>query len=96
MRKIASSTIQYARWNMKVVQTVLSDSEHKLLEEYAERNSKTIKEVLKEAIRKTVVEDKVSPTDPLFVEPPVSRRTGKKDDASVKHNLYLYGEKRRR
>jgi hypothetical protein len=31
---------------MKVVQTTLSEAEHKLLEEYARRNSKTIKEVL--------------------------------------------------
>jgi hypothetical protein len=81
---------------MKVVQTELSDTEHKLLEEYAARNSRTIKEVLREAIRKTVVEDNVSRTDPIFVEPPSSRRKGRKDDASVKPDLYLYGEKRRR
>lgn len=73
---------------------MLTDSEHRLLEEYASRNSKTIKEVIKEAIRKTVVEGKVSPNDSLFVEPPSSKKTGRSDDASVKHDLYLYGAKR--
>lgn len=81
---------------MKIVQTVLSDSEHRLLEEYAARNSKSIKEVVKEAIRRTVVENNVSPADSLFVEPPSSKKTGKSDDASNKHNLYLYGAKHRR
>ncbi len=81
---------------MKVVQTVLSDSEHKLLEEYAARTSKTIKEIVKEAIRRTIVADNVSPKDSLFVEPPSSKKTGKSDDGSVKHDLYLYGSKRHR
>ena len=75
---------------MKVVQTMLSDSEHKMLEEYAQRNSKTIKEVVSEAIRKAVMEDRVSSSDPLFVEPPVAKRTGKVDDTSSRHDAYLY------
>jgi len=79
---------------MKIVQTVLSDSEHKILEEYAQRNSKTIKEVVKEAIRKAVMEDRALPTDSLFVEPPSSERAGRKDNASVKHDVYLYGGKK--
>lgn len=82
------------RCSMKIVQTVLSDSEHKLLFEYAARNSKTIKQVVKEAIRKTVVEDSVSPNDSLFVAPPSAKKTGKKDDASIRHDYYLYGVKR--
>ena len=81
---------------MKVVQTVLSDSEHKLLEEYATRNSKTIKEVVKEAIRRTVVENKVSPRDSLFVESPASKKTGRSDDASARHDSYLYGGRHHR
>jgi hypothetical protein len=83
------------RWNMKVVQTLLSDSEHKMLEDYAERNSKTIKEVVKEAIRRTIMEDRVSPSDSLFLEPPSSKRTGKRDDASARHDEYLYGGRKR-
>ncbi len=80
---------------MKNVQTVLTDSEHKMLEDYAERNSKTIKEVVKEAIRRTVIEDRALPDDPIFVESPSAKKTGKRDDASVKHDLYLYGSSRK-
>lgn len=78
---------------MKVVQTTLSETEHRLLEEYAKRNSKTIKEVVKDAIRRTVVDDKVDAKDPIFAEPPSAKRTGKKDYASIKHDEYLYGVK---
>jgi hypothetical protein len=81
---------------MKVVQTVLSESEHKLLEEYAARNSKTIKQVVKEAIWNVIVEDRVSPSDPIFANPPSAKKTGKSDNASSKHDFYLYGVKRNR
>jgi hypothetical protein len=76
---------------MKVVQTTLTEAEHKLLEEYAKRNSKSIKEVLREAIR-TTVECNVDPNDPIFTSPPSSRRTGKRDRGSEEHDKYLYGE----
>jgi hypothetical protein len=74
---------------MKVVQTTLTEAEHKLLEEYAKRNSKSIKEVLREAI-KTTVEGNVNPNDPIFTSPPSSRRTGKRDRGSEEHDRYLY------
>jgi hypothetical protein len=76
---------------MKVVQTTLTEAEHKLLEEYAKRNSKSIKEVLREAIKSTV-EGKVDPSDPIFTCLPSSKRTGKKDHGSEEHDKYLYGE----
>jgi hypothetical protein len=78
---------------MKIVQTTISETEHRLLEEYARRNSKTIKEVLMEAIRKTILDDRVELNDPLFTEPPSSKKTGRKDDGSEKHDSYLYGAK---
>jgi len=62
---------------MKVVQTTLTEAEHKLLEEYAKRNSKSIKEVLREAIM-TTVGGNVNPNDPIFTSLPSSGRTGKK------------------
>lgn len=77
---------------MKVVQTTLSDAEHKLLQEYARMNSKTIKEALRVAIRKAL-EGEVNPSDPVFASPPSSKRTGKEDRGSVEHDRYLYGEK---
>ena len=77
---------------MKVVQTTLSEAEHKLLEEYAKRKSKTIKEVLREAIRERV-EGTLNSDDPIFKGSPASRRTGKKDRGSVEHDRFLYGDK---
>ena len=76
---------------MRVVQTTLTEAEHKLLEEYAKKNSKTIKEVLRQAIINTV-EGSINPNDPIFSEPPSSKRTGKKDNGSIKHDKYLYSE----
>jgi hypothetical protein len=76
---------------MKVVQTTLTEAEHKLLEEYAKRNSKSIKEVLREAI-KTTIEGSVNPNDPIFTSSPSSRRTGKIDRGSEEHDKFLYGE----
>jgi hypothetical protein len=76
---------------MRVVQTTLTEAEHKLLEEYAKRNSMSIKEVLREAL-KTTLEGKVNPDDPIFTYPPSSKRTGKKDRGSEEHDKYLYGE----
>jgi hypothetical protein len=75
---------------MKVVQTPLTEEEHKLLEEYARRKSKNIKEVLREAVR-NVVEGRVVPDDPVFSMPPSSKRTGKRDNGSVEHDRHLYG-----
>jgi hypothetical protein len=76
---------------MRVVQTTLTEAEHKLLEEYAKKNSKTIKEVLRQAIKNTV-EGCVDPHDAIFTEPPSSKRTGKKDRGSIEHDKYLYSE----
>jgi len=76
---------------MKVVQTSLSETEHKLLEEYAKKNSMTIKEAVMEAIRQVILEKNVDKEDSLFTTPPSSRKTGARDDGSKKHDLYLYG-----
>ncbi len=76
---------------MKVVQTTLTEAEHKLLEEYAKKNAMSIKDVLREAI-KTKVEGNVDQNDPIFTSPPSFKKTGKKDYGSTKHDKYLYGE----
>ncbi|MCL5877832.1 MAG: hypothetical protein M1540_08490 [Candidatus Bathyarchaeota archaeon] len=77
---------------MKVIQTTISEAEHKLLEEYAKKNFKSIKEVVREAIR-TTIEGTVNPDDPVFTCPPSSKRTGKVDRGSIDHDKHLYGEK---
>lgn len=76
---------------MKVVQTVLSEAEHKLLEAYARRRGKTIKEVVREAIR-SMLKGEVAPEDPIFKEPPAAPPTGRREHVSVKHDEHLYGE----
>ncbi len=76
---------------MRVVQTTLTEAEHKLLEEYAKKNSKTIKEVLRQAIL-TTVEGCIDPNDPIFTEPPSAKRTGKRENVAVDHDKYLYSE----
>lgn len=81
---------------MKIVQTSLTETEHKLLEEYAKKNSMTIKEVVKEAIRRAILERSVDKEDSLFTMPPSSKKTGVRDDGSKKHDMYLYGEHRGR
>ncbi len=76
---------------MKVVQTTLTEAEHRLLEEYAKKNSLSIKQVLREAIKATV-EGHVDSGDPIFTCRPSSARKGKKDRGSEDHDKYLYGE----
>ncbi len=60
------------------------------MEDYARRRSKSIKEVVREAVR-YAIEGKVIPEDPIFSGPPASGKTGKHDAGSVEHDLYLYG-----
>jgi hypothetical protein len=76
---------------MRVVQTTLTEAEHKLLEEYAKKNSKTIKEVLRQAIKNTV-EGCIDPHDPIFTQPPSAKRTEKQQNVAVDHDKYLYSE----
>lgn len=73
---------------MRVVQTTLTEAEHKRLKEYAKKNSKTIKEVVREAIRRTM-EGTVDPRDPIFTESPSAKRTGKQENISENHDKYL-------
>jgi len=63
-----------------------------MLEAYAKRQSRSIKEVVREAILNLVLEDKAYADDPIFREPPASKTTGKKEETSLAHDRYLYGE----
>ncbi len=51
---------------MKVVQTEVSDMEHALLEAYVTPRRTSIKEAVREAIRKLALRDEVDPNDPIF------------------------------
>ena len=77
---------------MKVIQTTVTEAEHKLIEQYAKKKSMSIKEVLREAVRNTV-EGNVDPHDPIFTCSPSVKRTGNKDRGSEEHDAYIYGVK---
>jgi len=76
---------------MKVVQTELNEAEYGLLVDYARKRGTTIKEALREATLKLIISDRVHPDDPLFVEPPSVKGTGRKERASAEHDRLLYG-----
>ncbi len=76
---------------MKVVKTNLSETEYSLLEAYARAQDTTIKETVREAIRKLTLRDDVDPDSPIFKMFPLTRKKGKHSDGSERHDLYLYG-----
>lgn len=79
---------------MKVAQTELTETEYKLLLEYARKKKLTLKEVLREGALRIAVQDEVNRDDPIFAEGPVAKATGKKERTSQEHDKYLYGSSR--
>lgn len=77
---------------MKVVQTTLNEAEYQLLKKIAEERKITIKELVREAIRLLIEEDRINPQDPIFTEPPLIVEKGRSEKTSEKHNKVLYGE----
>jgi len=83
--------MRHVTCHMKVVQTELSEPEYALLAEYARRRSDSIKNVVREAIRRLALSEEVDPDDPIFKLGPLVKRTGKTEDLSDRHDHYLYG-----
>ncbi len=79
---------------MKVVQTLVTDTEYSLLAEYVRSHQTTIRETVREAIRRLTLRDDVDPDDPLFRMFPLTRKKGRIKDGSDRHDFYLYGWKR--
>ncbi len=79
---------------MKVAQTELTETEYKLLVEYAKKNSLTLKETLRQAAVKLAFQDQIDRTDPIFTEEPAAKASGKRERTSVEHDKYLYGSSR--
>ena len=77
--------------NMRVVQTELTETEHALLEAYVRARGTTIKEAVREAIRKLTVRDQVDPDDPIFKMFPLTRAKGNVKNLSEEHDRHLYG-----
>jgi hypothetical protein len=79
---------------MKVAQTELSEPEYKMLVEYARSRGLTLKQALREGAVRLAMHDEVEKNDPIFVEKPVAKATGRKERTSVEHDKYLYGHVR--
>jgi len=77
---------------IKVVQTTLDEAKYQLLKKMAEERKKTIKELVREAIRRLIEEDKIDPRDPIFTEPPLVTEKGISEKTSEEHDKVLYGE----
>ena len=76
---------------MKVVKTWVSDTEYAVLAEYARSRKTTIKDAVREAIRKLTLKEEVDPESPIFKLFPLTKKKGRHDDASERHDFYLYG-----
>ncbi len=77
---------------MKVAQTELNETEYQLLARYAREHKLTVKEALRLAARRLVLEDKVNPDDLIFTRMLVSPKTGIKNRDSEEHDKILYGK----
>lgn len=77
---------------MKVAQTELNETEYQLLARYAEEHKLSVKDALRLAAQRLVLEDKVYPDDPIFRNVERGSKPGKKTRWSVDHDKILYGK----
>ncbi len=77
---------------MKVAQTELNETEYQLLARYAQEHKLTVKEALRLAARRLVLDDRVNPEDPVFAKLAVAPKTGVKNRDSIEHDRILYGK----
>ncbi|MGQ4915419.1 MAG: ribbon-helix-helix protein, CopG family [Candidatus Asgardarchaeia archaeon] len=75
---------------MKVVQTTLDDAEYQLLKKMAKEKKKTIKELVREAIRRLIEEDRIDPQDPIFTKSLLVVEKGRSEKTSEEHDKVLY------
>jgi hypothetical protein len=79
---------------MKMAQTELTETEYKLVQEYAKKKKLTLKEILRQGALKVALQDEVYRDDPIFAQGPVAKASGKRERTSVEHDKYLYGSRR--
>ncbi len=79
------------RWTLKVAQTELNETEYQLLARYAKEHKLTVKEVLRRAAQKLVLDDRVYPDDPIFKNIQRASKPGKRTQWSIDHDKILYG-----
>jgi hypothetical protein len=75
-----------------VAQTELNETEYQLLSRYAEAHKLSVKEALRLAAKRLVLDDKVYPADPIFKNIERASKPGKKNNWSVDHDKILYGK----
>ena len=78
----------------KVVQTILDEHEYRTLREVLRRRGLSLKEGLRIAVTRLVLEEmKLDPSDPFLMRRPTGRSGHK--DLSKAHDRYLYGRGQR-
>ena len=77
---------------MKVAQTELNETEYQLLARYADEHKLTVKEALRITAQKLVLDDKVYPDDPIFMNIERASKPERKTQWSVDHHIILYNE----
>ncbi len=75
---------------MKLVRAAIADEEHRLLRERAAREGKSMKAVVREALRAHLLPDRVNPDDPIFHTFPLITGRGRWTSGSVDHDQLLY------
>jgi len=82
----------HVRCTLKVAQTELNETEYQLLARYAEEHRLTVKEALRMAAQRLVLDDKVYPDDPIFKNVERASKPGRKTRWSVDHDKILYSK----
>ena len=80
----------HVEWTMKVAQTELNEKEYQLLARYAEEHKLSVKDALRLAAQRLVLEDKIYLEDPIFKNLGRASKQGKKSRWSVDHDKILY------
>jgi len=75
-----------------MAQTELNETEYQLLARYAQEHNFTLKEALRVATMRLVLDDKVYPDDPIFKNIERASKRGEKTQCSVDHDRVLYGK----
>ena len=74
---------------MKVVRTEIDEAEYNLLKRLADKEGKSIKELVREAIKKLLGEERINPNDPIFTEPPLIVEEGLVEETSERHDKVI-------
>jgi hypothetical protein len=77
---------------LKVAKTELNETEYQLLVRYAEQHKLTVREALRRAAQKLILNDKVYQEDPIFRSIQRASKPGRKTRWSSDHDKILYSK----